>query len=145
MFSFSKGRHTSKSVDMTYLKHFGEILCNWTRYVPEAGWALVDLLDKEGRVEEAHCLGMRMHEVETDARDRVRILLEMSRLDIEIPDPLSQVELFEPLVRQHPEHLALNLMLGLALTRVNRSEEGLKLLEEAYGITLVLLKPGMQG
>jgi tetratricopeptide (TPR) repeat protein len=55
----------------------------------------------------------------------------MSRLDIETPDPLSQVELFEPLVRQHPEHLALNLMLGLALTRVNRSEEGLKLLEEA--------------
>ena len=99
--------------------------------VPEAGWALVDLLDKEGRVEEAHRLGMRLYEIETDPRDRVRILLEMSRLDIETPDPLSQVELFEPLVKQHPEHLPLNLMLGQALIRVNRSEEGLRFLEDA--------------
>ena len=99
--------------------------------VPEAGWALVDLLDKEGRAEEAHRLGMKLHEIETDPVDRVRILLEMCRLDIEVPDPVSQVELFEPLVRQHPEHLPLNIMLGLALTRVNRSEEGLKILEEA--------------
>ena len=97
--------------------------------VPEAGWALIDLLDKEGRVEAAHELGMRLHGIETDPRDRVRILLEMSRLDIEAPDPLSQVELFEPLVKQHPEHIPLNLMLGLALIRVNRSDEGLELLE----------------
>ena len=34
--------------------------------VPEAGWALVDLLDKEGRTEEAHHIGMRLHEIETD-------------------------------------------------------------------------------
>ena len=70
--------------------------------VPEAGWALVDLLDKEGRTEEAHRLGMRLHEIEPDPRDRVKILLEMSRLDIETPDPLSQVVFFEPLVKQHP-------------------------------------------
>ena len=59
--------------------------------VPEAGWALIDLLDKEGRTEEAHRLGMRLHEIEPDPRDRVRILLEMSRLDIETPEPLSQI------------------------------------------------------
>ena len=98
--------------------------------VPESGWALVDLLDKEGRAEEAHRLGMRIHEIETDPQDRVRILLEMSRLDIETPDPLSQVELFEPLVKQNPDHLPLNLMLGQALIRVNRSDDGLKLLED---------------
>ena len=97
--------------------------------VPEAGWALVDLLDKEGRTEEAHHLGMRLHEVETDPRDRVRILLEMSRIDIQSPEPLSQVELFEPLVRKHPEHLPLNVMLGLALIRANRKDEGIKLLK----------------
>ena len=57
--------------------------------VAEAGWVLVDLLDKESRTEEAHSLGMKLHEVEPDPRDRVRILLEMSRLDIEAPDPLS--------------------------------------------------------
>ena len=99
--------------------------------VPEAGWVLIDLLDKEGRVEEAHRLGMRMHELEPDHRDRVRILLEMSRLDIETPDPLSQVELFEPLVKVHPTHLPLSLTLGRALTRVNRAEEGLEVLNGA--------------
>jgi tetratricopeptide (TPR) repeat protein len=99
--------------------------------VGEAGWALVDLLDKESRTEEAHRLGMRLHEVEPDRRDRVRILLEMSRLDIETPDPLSQVPLFEPLVRQHPENLPLSVTLGLALIRVNRGDEGIQVLHEA--------------
>ena len=94
--------------------------------VPEAGWALVDLLDREGRVEEAHSLGMRLHEIETDPRDRVRILLEMSRLDIETPDPLSQVELFEPLVKRHPEHLPLNLMLGQALDTCEPKRRGIE-------------------
>ena len=55
---------------------------------------------------------MRVHEVEPDPRDRVRILLEMSRLDIETPDPLSQVLLFEPLVKEHPEHLPLCITVG---------------------------------
>lgn len=99
--------------------------------VPEAGWALVDLLDKESRTEEAHRLGMKLHEVEPDPRDRVRILLEMSRLDIEVPDPLSQVPLFEPIVRELPENLPLSITVGLALTRVNRSDDGLKILGEA--------------
>ena len=95
--------------------------------------ALVDLLDKESRREEAHRLGMRIHEVEPDPRDRVRILLEMIRVDIETPDPLSQVLLFEPIVKAHPEHLPLCITVGTALVRVNRSDEGLKLLAEAVG------------
>ena len=99
--------------------------------VPEAGWMLVDLLDTEGRTEEAHAWGMRLHAVEPDPRDRVKILLEMCRLDIERPDPLSQVIMFEPLVRAHPEYLPLNLTLGLSLIRVNRSAEGLELLKRA--------------
>jgi tetratricopeptide (TPR) repeat protein len=99
--------------------------------VPEAGWALVDLLDKESRTEEAHRLGMKLHEVEPDPRDRVRILLEMSRLDIEVVDPLSQVPLFEPIVQAHPENLPLSITVGLAMTRANRSDDGLKILGEA--------------
>jgi tetratricopeptide (TPR) repeat protein len=99
--------------------------------VPASGWELLGLLEREGRLEEAHCLGMRLHEVEPDARDRARILLEMARLDIKTPDPLSQVQFFEPLVRKHPEHLPLNLMLGLALTHIDRCEEGLNVLGEA--------------
>jgi tetratricopeptide (TPR) repeat protein len=99
--------------------------------VPEAGWALVDLLDMESRREEAHQLGMRLHEIEPDPRDRVRILLEVCRIDIEKPDPLSQVPLFEPLVKQQPENLPLAVTLGSALIRVNRSDEGLKVLHQA--------------
>jgi tetratricopeptide (TPR) repeat protein len=99
--------------------------------VPEAGWALVDLLDKEGRQQEAHRLGMRLHEVEPDPRDMVRILLEMSRLDIEEPEAHSQVVLFEPLVKQHPENLPLALTLGQALVRFNRADEGLEVLRDA--------------
>jgi tetratricopeptide (TPR) repeat protein len=101
--------------------------------VPEAGWALIDLLDKEGRQEEAHRVGMRMHEVEPDPRDRVRILLEMSRLDIEAPESHSQIVLFEPLVKQHPENLPLAMALGQALVRYNRSDEGLEVLHDALG------------
>jgi tetratricopeptide (TPR) repeat protein len=99
--------------------------------VPEAGWVLFDLLDKEGRTDEAHRLGIHLHEVEPDSGDRFRILLELARLDIEAPDPLSQVELFEPLVRQHPECLPLDLSVGLALIRVNRTEDGLRCLHAA--------------
>jgi tetratricopeptide (TPR) repeat protein len=99
--------------------------------VPEAGWALVDLLDKEGRTDEAHTLGMRLHEIEPDPRDRVKILLEMSRIDLETPDPLSQVELFKSLVGDHPEHFPLCLSLGLSLIRVNRTDEGIELLHRA--------------
>ena len=87
-----------------------------TSIVPEAGWALLDLLDKEGRVEEAHRLGLHLHEIEPDPRDRVRILLEVSRLDIEKVAPGSQVQLFEPMARQHPENVPLALMVGLGAT-----------------------------
>ena len=98
--------------------------------VPEAGWALLDLLDKEGRVEEAHRLGMHLHDVEPDPRDRVRILLEVARLDIEKVAPGSQLPLFEPLVRQQPENVPLALVVGLALIRENRGESGLEILRD---------------
>ena len=98
--------------------------------VPEVGWALVDLLDKEGRTDEAHRLGMRLHEVEPDQRDRVRILLEMSRLDIESAEPLSQIVLFESVSKQHPDNFPLSVTVGLAMVRLNRGDEGAKILHE---------------
>jgi tetratricopeptide (TPR) repeat protein len=99
--------------------------------VPEAGWALVDLLDKGGRVPEAHALTMRLIEVEPDPLDRARILLNAARLDIDIVNPMSQVFMFESLARQHPENLSLNLALGQALIRDSRGAEGLEVLEAA--------------
>jgi tetratricopeptide (TPR) repeat protein len=97
--------------------------------VPEAGWALIDLLDKEGRGEEAHRLGMRLHQEEPDPRDRARLLLEMSRLDIDLVSPGSQVQLFQPLVLEHPENLPLSLTVGMALVRDSRGEQGVAFLE----------------
>ena len=97
--------------------------------VPEAAWSLIDLLDKEGRIEEAHRIGMRLHQVEPDPRDRVRILLEMSRLDIDQVSPGSQVQLFEPLVGQLPDNLPLAITVGLSLVRDSRGAQGVDVLE----------------
>jgi tetratricopeptide (TPR) repeat protein len=99
--------------------------------VPEAGWALIDLLDREGRRPEAHALGMRLIEVEPDPLDRARLLLEMTRMDIDQVAPGSQVLLFGPLAREHPDNLPLSLTLGLALVRDSRGADGIEVLEAA--------------
>ncbi len=99
--------------------------------VPEAGWALLDLLDFQGRTEEAHRLGIQLYEVEPDPRDRIRWLLELIRIDIEKAAPGSQVQVFEPVARQVPDNLALALAVGLALIHDSRPEEGLSYLSEA--------------
>jgi tetratricopeptide (TPR) repeat protein len=99
--------------------------------VPEAGWALMDLLDKESRGTEAHELGMRLVEVEPDPLDRGRILLDLARQDIDNVNPWSQVNTFGPLAREHPENLALSLVVGQALIRDSQGAEGLEILEAA--------------
>jgi tetratricopeptide (TPR) repeat protein len=96
--------------------------------VPEAGWALIDLLDFEGRVVEAHELGMHLFESETDRRDQARLLLEMTRLDIDKIAPGSQVQVFEPALRRNPENLALGVAVGLALVHDSRSDQGFQVL-----------------
>jgi len=99
--------------------------------VPEAGWALIDLLDFEARGEEAHRLGMQLFEVEPDPRDRVRLLLEMTRLDIDRVAPGSVVQVFEPVWRQHPAYLPLALAVGLAHVHNSRSAQGIEALRDA--------------
>lgn len=96
--------------------------------VPEAGWALLDLLDFEGRAEEAHQLGMRLYESEPDPRDQVRLLLEMSRVDIDKIAPGSQVQVFEPVWKQNPGNLLLGVAVGLALVHDSQSEKGIEVL-----------------
>ncbi|WP_165231908.1 tetratricopeptide repeat protein [Aquisphaera insulae] len=98
--------------------------------VPEAGWALLDLLDFEGRVKEAHELGMRLFEHEPDPRDRVRLLLEMVRIDVDRIAPGSQVQTFEPSWKQDPSNLPLGVAVGLALVRDSQAERGLEVLRE---------------
>jgi tetratricopeptide (TPR) repeat protein len=99
--------------------------------VAEAGWALVDLLEFEGRAEDAHRLGMRLFAVEPDPRDRVRLLLEMSRLDVERVAPGSVAQEFEPVWRQHRGYLPIALAVGLALVRNSQSAEGIEVLHDA--------------
>ncbi len=96
--------------------------------VPEAGWALLDLLDFEGRQEEAHRLGMRLYEHEPDPRDQARLLLEMTRIDIDKIAPGSQVQVFEPVWREHPDNLPLGAALGLAFIHDSQADQGLEVL-----------------
>ena len=94
--------------------------------VPEAGWALLDLLDLEGRTEEAHRLGMWIHGVEPDPQDRVRALLEVPRIDVDKVAPESLVPIFQPAYLQHPESLSLALVAGLALIHNSQFDAGLE-------------------
>ena len=128
-FSVGKARYQQKRYDLaeTCWKEALEL----DPAVPEAGWALIDLLDFEVRTEEAHRLGMRLFEVEPDPRDRVRLLLEMSRLDIDTVAPGSVVQVFEPVWRQHPDYLPLALAVGLALVHNSQSAEGIEVLHDA--------------
>jgi tetratricopeptide (TPR) repeat protein len=97
--------------------------------VPEAGWALVDLLDLAGRTEEAHRVGMRQCEVEPDPVDRVRLLVGVARLDIESVEAGAIVANFEPLYREHPDNMTIAIAVGRALVKDSRAAAGLPILE----------------
>jgi tetratricopeptide (TPR) repeat protein len=125
-FSVGKAHYQQKRYDLAETCWNGALELDPT--VPEAGWALIDLLDFEARAEEAHRLGMRLFEVEPDPRDRVRLLLEMSRLDIDRVAPGSVVQVFEPVWRRHLEYLPLALAVGLALVHNSRSAGGIEVL-----------------
>ena len=99
--------------------------------VPEAGWALLDLLDLEGRNEEAHRLGMWIHGVEPNPRERVRALLELSRIDVDRVAPEFLVPMIQPVYLQHRESLSLALVTGRALIRNSQFDEGLEALRDA--------------
>jgi tetratricopeptide (TPR) repeat protein len=128
-FSVGKARYQQKRYDLAETCWNEALELDPT--VPEAGWALIDLLDFEARTEEAHRLGMRLFEVEPDPRDRVRLLLEMSRLDTERVAPGSVVQVFKPVWREHPAYLHLALAVGLALVHNSQSAEGIEVLRGA--------------
>jgi tetratricopeptide (TPR) repeat protein len=128
-FSKGKAHYQEKRYDLAEAcwKHALDL----DRTVPEAGWALLDLLDFEGRTAEAHELALRMYGVEPDPRDRIRLLLELIRIDIDRAAPASQFQVFEPVARLVPDHLPLAISVGLAFIRDSRPEEGLAFLREA--------------
>jgi tetratricopeptide (TPR) repeat protein len=99
--------------------------------VPEAAWALLDLYYLEGRPDEARRLALRQHAIEPDPRDRVQLLLELVRQDVEPPEPGSLAARFAPVVRAHPDDRHAVLALGLALVRNSQADTGLALLDDA--------------
>ncbi len=50
--------------------------------VPEAGWLLLQHYHRQRRISEARELGLRLNGVEPDPLDRVRLLVELIRLDV---------------------------------------------------------------
>ena len=96
--------------------------------VPEAGWALLGLYYVQGRRADVHRLGMSLFASEPDRRDRVQLLLELVRQDVQELAPESIVTTFESVVLAHTDDLYSSITLGVALIRNSRFEEGLSLL-----------------
>ncbi len=96
--------------------------------VPEAGWALLGLYYVQGRRADVHRLGMSLFASEPDRRDRVQLLLELVRQDVQELAPESIVTTFESVVLAHPDDFYSSITLGVALIRNSRFEEGLTLL-----------------
>ena len=98
--------------------------------VPEAGWLLLQEYYLQGRPEEARSLALRLHQVEPDRRDRVRLLLELIRQEAMPPAPASLVLWFEPIASRHPAGLRANIALGLAMVRSSEQDRGMNLLRK---------------
>lgn len=99
--------------------------------VLEAGRRLLDLLGLQGRFDEARALALRQFENEPDLRERLRLLLRLTQLDVDPPDPWLVVKTFEPAVLANTANLSTTLACGLALVTVSRSHEGLPMLRRA--------------
>jgi tetratricopeptide (TPR) repeat protein len=96
--------------------------------VPEAGWALLGLYYVQGRRAAARRLAMPLFATEPDPRDRVQLLLELVRQDVQELAPESILPTFEPVVLAHPDDLYSSITLGVALIHNSRFEEGLSML-----------------
>jgi tetratricopeptide (TPR) repeat protein len=96
--------------------------------VPEAGWALLSLYYIEGRRQESERLGLALHAIEPDPRDRVQLLLELVRQDAKPIVPSDIVRTLGPGVLEHPRDAKAAIALALAHIRDSQPEEGLSLL-----------------
>lgn len=96
--------------------------------VPEAGWALLSLYYVEGRRAEAERLGLALHGVEPDPRDRVQLLLELVRQDAKPIVPLEIIRVLEPVGRELPDDLHTTIALARAYYGDSRHDECIALL-----------------
>ena len=98
--------------------------------VPEAGWALLSLYYVEGRRRDAERLGLALHAVEPEPRDRAQLLLELVRQDAKPIVPADIVRALEPCVRAHPEDTAAKIGLARGYIRDSRADDAIPLLKE---------------
>jgi tetratricopeptide (TPR) repeat protein len=99
--------------------------------VLEAGRRLIDLLGLQGRFDEARALALRQFENEPNLHERLRLLLRLTQLDVDPPDPWLVVKTFEPAALANTANLSTTLACGMALVTVSRSHEGLPMLRRA--------------
>jgi tetratricopeptide (TPR) repeat protein len=97
----------------------------------EAARRLLDLFGLQGRLEEAHDLVYRQVEQGLDVREQLNLLLRLTRLDVDPPDPWLIVNTFESPVKSGTADLPTTLACGSALMTVSRSHEGLPMLRQA--------------
>jgi tetratricopeptide (TPR) repeat protein len=97
----------------------------------EAAKRLLDLFGLQGRLDEAHELVYRQLEHQADPRERLNLLLRLTRLDVDPPDPRLTAEKFEPAVRAGTADVPTTLACGLALVELSRSPDGLPMLRLA--------------
>src|SRR5437660_1620337 len=82
-----------------------------------AVWALLCLYYSQGRRGDARRLGLQLHAVEPDPRDRVQLLVELLRQDALTPVYETLIPALEPAVRARPKDLHTAIALSLALVR----------------------------
>lgn len=104
--------------------------------VAEAGWLLLDLFYDEGRFDELKPLALRLHRLERDPRDRVRLLLEAIRPDAEPPAAAGVIAEFRAIVKEHPDDLYPALAYYRAMakdgTGIDEALTGLRRLTESH-------------
>jgi tetratricopeptide (TPR) repeat protein len=95
--------------------------------VPEAGCALLGLYCIQGRRSDARRLGLALHAIEPDPRDRVQLLVELLRQNALTPVYETLIPTLEQAVQAHPEEL----YTAIALVRSSRIDPRLAILRDS--------------
>jgi tetratricopeptide (TPR) repeat protein len=97
----------------------------------EACRRLLDLFGLEGRLDDAHDVVYRQLDLKIHPSDQLFLLLRLTRLDVDPPDPSLVIRTFEQSVKNGTADLPSTLACGLALVTASRSQEGLPMLRLA--------------
>lgn len=97
--------------------------------VPEASWMLLELYYLEGRRTEARQVAITQLEHEKDPVDRLQLLVELLRQDVQHPSASSLAKTLEPIALGDPGGVRAHVAYGLALVRSSEAERGLEVLE----------------